>query len=129
MLFFQFFGNFFMKNLVYEKLNPYICRCVMEYPSLGPVNIFITGSDTRFLSGNTDSDHWNGHIQSAGSWTDIRFACRRCPCCCRPLPDASTGPGASTGSVAGWSIFIRNWSGDGRCAFCPDGLNRQDSAR
>ena len=31
MLFFQFFGNFFMKNLVYEKLNPYICRCVMEY--------------------------------------------------------------------------------------------------
>ena len=33
--FFRFFGNFFMKNLVYEKLNPYICRCVMEYPSLG----------------------------------------------------------------------------------------------
>jgi hypothetical protein len=25
--------------------------------------------------------------------------------------------------------YSRNWSGDGRCAFCPDGLNRQDSAQ
>ncbi len=30
-----FFGDFFIKNLVYEKLNPYICRCVMEYPLVG----------------------------------------------------------------------------------------------
>ena len=33
--FFRFFGNFFMKNLAYEKLNPYICHCVMEYPLVG----------------------------------------------------------------------------------------------
>lgn len=33
--FFRFFGNFFMKNLAYEKLNPYICHCVMEYPLMG----------------------------------------------------------------------------------------------
>ena len=31
----RFFGDFFTKNLVYEKLNPYICRCVMEYPLVG----------------------------------------------------------------------------------------------
>ena len=24
-----------MKNLAYEKLNPYICRCVMECPLVG----------------------------------------------------------------------------------------------
>ena len=35
MLFFRFFGKFFMKNLAYEKLNPYICHCVMEYPLVG----------------------------------------------------------------------------------------------
>ena len=27
-----FFCDFLQKNLAYEKLNPYICRCVMEYP-------------------------------------------------------------------------------------------------
>ena len=26
-----FFCDFLQKNLAYEKLNPYICRCVMEY--------------------------------------------------------------------------------------------------
>ena len=35
--FFPFFLNFFSKNLVYEKLNPYICRCVSAYPLVGAV--------------------------------------------------------------------------------------------
>ena len=30
-----FFCDFLQKNLAYEKLNPYICRCVMEYPLVG----------------------------------------------------------------------------------------------
>ena len=29
--FLSFFCDFLTKKLVYEKLNPYICRCVMEY--------------------------------------------------------------------------------------------------
>ena len=29
--FLSFFLRFLTKKLVYEKLNPYICRCVMEY--------------------------------------------------------------------------------------------------
>lgn len=30
--FLSLLGDFLQKNLAYEKLNPYICRCVMEYP-------------------------------------------------------------------------------------------------
>lgn len=43
-----FFCDFLQKNLAYEKLNPYICRYVMEYPLVGGRKTYLLLRGTTF---------------------------------------------------------------------------------